>query len=74
MMGDKIPYADIVERIKSDIEEAYQRGLEDGKRIEREDIFKTIEKFADNDVDYDNITIADFKIIMEITKRLQKIR
>ena len=73
-MGDKIPYADIVERIKSDIEEAYQSGLEDGKMIEREDIFKTIEKFADNDVDYDNITIADFKIIMEITKRLQKIR
>lgn len=57
-----------------DTDEAYQRGLADGKRIERENIFKTLEKFSDGNVDYDNLTLRDLRIIMGINKRLQKMK
>ena len=79
-MADKIPYTDIAERMKSDIdyvaEEAYRAGFRDGyrdgKKIAQENIFKTMEKFSDGDVDYDKLTVGDFRVIMEIGKRMQK--
>lgn len=79
-MADKIPYTDIAERIKSDIdyvaEEAYRAGFKDGyrdgKKIAQENIIKTLEKFSDGDVDYNKLTLGDFRTVMAISKRLQK--
>lgn len=81
-MADTIPYTDIAERIKSDIdyvaEEAYRAGFRDGyrdgKKNAQENIIKTLEKFSDGNVDYDNLTLRDLRIIMGINKRLQKMK
>ena len=74
-MTDRIPYTEIMERMKSDIdyvaEEAYQKGLADGKKIERENIFKSLEKVSDGTANYDDWTMEDFRIAMELIKRLQ---
>lgn len=66
------PYTDPdMEQVRK---EAYQQGVVYGRMCEREKIFKTLEKFSGGDTDIDCLTMGDFRTIMELSKRLQKMK